>query len=159
TGRPTSIYGAAAAYWLLNPANFPGATIVTNPAQGQTLLDGYGQIGNSAFKMRSYAAFGEVNYDFTPRLTGTLGLRYTYEDKDGDYSTQFYGGAPAAAGSQLAAAKLSIFRPQAYHAADDGGSLSGRGNLSYKFADNIFGYVSYARGYKSGGLNMSGLPL
>ncbi|HEV7694400.1 MAG TPA: TonB-dependent receptor [Hyphomonadaceae bacterium] len=159
TGKPTSIYGPAAAYWLLNPANFPGAGIVVDPALGQTTLDGYGQIGNSNFKMKSYAVFGEANYDFTDRLTATLGLRYTFEDKTGAYSTQVFGGAPAAPGSQLAAAKLSIFRPQSYTAADDGGSWSGRANVSYKITDDLFGYASYARGYKSGGLNMSGLPL
>jgi iron complex outermembrane recepter protein len=159
TGRPTSIYGPAAAYWLLNPANFPGTTIPTNPALGQTLLDGYGQIGNSSFKMKSYAVFGEANYDFTDRLTATLGLRYTFEDKEGFYQTQVFGGVPAAPGTALANAKLSIFRPQNYAAADDGGSLSGRANISYQFTDDLFGYASYARGYKSGGLNMSGLPL
>ena len=42
--------------------------------------------------MESYAAFGEVNYDFTERLTATLGLRYTYEDKEGAYATQVFGG-------------------------------------------------------------------
>ena len=35
--------------------------------------------------MDSYAAFGEVNYSITNRLTApTLGLRYTHEDKNGD---------------------------------------------------------------------------
>lgn len=159
TGTPTSVYGPAAAYWLLNPSNFPGVTIPTNPALGQTLLDGYGQIGSSSFSVRSYAAFGEANYDLSDRLTATLGLRYTYEDKRGAYATQVFGGVPTTAGSQLAAAKLSIFRPQSYSAADDGGSLSGRGNISYKLADSLFTYASYSRGYKSGGLNMSGLPL
>nr|QQZ49195.1 TonB-dependent receptor [Phenylobacterium glaciei] len=42
---------------------------------------------------------------------------------------------------------------------DSGGSLSGRGNLAWQFADNAMTYVSYARGYKGGGLNMSGLQL
>ncbi len=56
-------------------------------------------------------------------------------------------------------AKLSIFRPQSYTAHDDGGSWSGRANVAYQFTDDLMGYVSYARGYKSGGLNMSGLPL
>lgn len=159
TGRPTSIYGPAGAYWLLNPANFPTVTIPRDPALGQTLLDGYGQVGNSNFKMKSYAVFGEANYNITDRLTATLGLRYTYEDKEGHYATQVFGGAPVTPGSQLAAAKLSIFRPQNYAAADDGGSLSGRANISYKLTDDLFAYGSYARGYKSGGLNMSGLPL
>jgi iron complex outermembrane receptor protein len=56
-------------------------------------------------------------------------------------------------------AKLSLFRPQCYDAADKGGSVSGRANLAYQFSDELMGYAGYARGYKSGGLNMSGLQL
>ncbi|HMN47123.1 MAG TPA: TonB-dependent receptor [Povalibacter sp.] len=157
SGHPTSIYGPEAAYWLLNQANF------TVPIP-RNLLDGYGQEGDSRFEMDSYAAFGEVNYAFTDRLTATLGLRYTYEDKEGSYATRVFGGLdltglPPATAAELARAKLSIFRPQSYTAADDGGSLSGRANLAYRFADDLMGYVSFAHGYKSGGLNMSGLPL
>jgi iron complex outermembrane receptor protein len=156
-GRPTSIYGPEAAYWLLNQANFA----VSIP---RNLLDGYSQQGSSDFVMDSYAAFGELNYTVTARLTSTLGLRYTDEDKAGSYATQVSGGLDlaglsAATASELNRAKLSIFRPQHYVAEDSGGSWSGRANVAYTFADNLFGYVSYAYGYKSGGLNMSGLPL
>ena len=156
-GRPTSIYGAQAAYWLLNPANFT----VTIP---RNLLDGYGQSGASRFKMQSYAAFGEVNRKLTSRLTATLGLRYTQEDKEGRYATQVFGGpdlnglSPTVA-AELRRAQLSIFRPQRYSATDSGGNLSGRANLGFAFSDDLFAYLGYAYGYKSGGLNMSGLPL
>jgi iron complex outermembrane recepter protein len=156
-GTPISIYGPEAEYWLLNQANF------TVPIP-RNLLDGYGQIGSSDFEMESYAAFGEVNYGFTERLTATLGLRYTVEDKEGTYATQVFGGldliglAPAIA-TELNRAKLSIFRPQNYTATDDGGSVSGRANIAYQFSDGVLAYLGYARGYKSGGLNMSGLPL
>ena len=158
TGRPTSIYGPAA-YWLLNPANLPTVTIPGDPVLGQTLLDGYRQSGNSSFKIKSYAIFGEANYDLTDKLTATLGLRYTYEDKEGFYRTQVFGGVPTTPGSQLEAAKLSILRSQNYAATDDGGSLSGRANIAYAFTEDLFAYANFARGYKSGGLNMSGLPL
>ncbi len=157
TGRPTSIYGPAAAYWLLSQANFA----VPMPSD---LLDGYGQQGDSRFEMKSYAVFGEVNYDVTRRLTATLGLRYTYEDKEGTYATRVFGGAdltglaPAAA-AELNRAKLSIFRPQSYAAADSGDRVSGRANLAYTVTDDLLAYASFAYGYKSGGLNMSGLPL
>ncbi|MEJ0039699.1 MAG: TonB-dependent receptor [Gammaproteobacteria bacterium] len=157
TGTPISVYGPQAAYWLLSQANF------TVPIP-RNLLDGYGQTGTSDFEMKSYAAFGEVNYDITAKLTATLGLRYTYEDKDGAYATTVFGGAdltglPTATAAELNRAKLSIFRPQSYTASDSGGSLSGRTNIAYKLTDNLLTYVSYAQGYKSGGLNMSGLPL
>jgi iron complex outermembrane receptor protein len=157
SGTPISTYGPEAAYWLLNPANF------TVPIP-RNLLDGYSQTGSSDFKMSSYAPFGEVNYAFTDRLTGTLGLRYTNEDKDGVYATQVSGGLslaglPPATAVELLRAKLSIFRPQSYTAHDDGGNWSGRANVAYQFTGDLFGYVSYAHGYKSGGLNMSGLAL
>jgi iron complex outermembrane recepter protein len=157
SGTPISTYGPAAAYWLLTPSSF------TVPIPSN-LLDGYSQTGSSDFKMNSYAPFGEVNYAFTDRLTGTLGLRYTHENKDGVYATQVSGGLslvglPPATAAELARAKLSIFRPQSYTAHDDGGSWSGRANVAYQFTRDLMGYVSYAHGYKSGGLNMSGLPL
>jgi len=156
-GHPTSIYGAEAAYWLLNQANF------TVPIP-RNLLDGYGQEGDSSFRMESYAAFGELTFDFTERLSATLGLRYTYEDKDGSYATRVFGGAPLtglppATAAELARAKLSIFRPQSYTASDNGGNVSGRANVAWQITDGLYTYLSYAHGYKSGGLNMSGLPL
>lgn len=167
-GKPTSVYGPAATYWLVSTSNFPNAA-----DRPDNLADGYGQYGDSHFRMNSYAAFGEVNYRIIPRLTGTLGLRYTYEDKHGSYSTTVSGGLPFSSlpdpvscdmlvGASLTArdnAKLSLFRPQCYDAADKGGSLSGRTSLDYRITDDVFGYASYARGYKSGGLNMSGLQL
>jgi iron complex outermembrane receptor protein len=156
-GTPISVYGAEAAYWLLNPASF------TVPIP-RNLLDGYGQYGTSRYEMDSYATFGEVNYKFAERLTATLGLRYTYEDKNGTYATTVSGGLdlsslPAATRAELNRAKLSIFRPQSYIAQDDGGSLSGRTNLAWQATDTLLTYVSFAYGFKSGGLNMSGLPL
>jgi iron complex outermembrane recepter protein len=157
TGTPISVYGKEAAYWLLNPASF------TVPIP-RNLLDGYGQDGHSRYDMDSYAAFGEVNYQFANRLTATLGLRYTYENKDGTYATTVSGGLdltglPAATRAELTRAKLSILRPQSYTASDSGSSLSGRTNLSWQATDKVLTYVSFAYGYKSGGLNMSGLPL
>ena len=157
SGTPISTYGPEAAYWLLSQANF------TVPIP-RNLLDGYSQTGSSDFQMSSYAPFGEVNYAFTKRLTGTLGLRYTHESKDGTYATQVSGGPslaalPAATITELTRARLSIFRPQSYTAADDAGNFSGRANIAYQFTDDLFGYLNYAHGYKSGGLNMSGLAL
>ncbi|SEO93122.1 iron complex outermembrane recepter protein [Luteibacter sp. UNC138MFCol5.1] len=150
-GKPISIYGPAATYWLVSTTSFPGMP--------DNLADGYGQFGDSHFRMKSYAAFGEVNYHVTDRLVATLGARYTYEDKDGRYATTVSGGLPTRPGTAQDNAKLSLFRPQSYRASDSGGNPSGRANLGYQFTDDVLGYVSYAYGYKSGGLNMSGLPL
>jgi iron complex outermembrane receptor protein len=147
-GEPISIYGPQATYWLLGPASqYP-----------QNLLNGYGTDGHTYFNTHSYAAFGEVNWHPLTRLTLTGGLRYTYERKFGSYSTVVFGGLPTTT-TALTNAKLSILRPQSYTARDKDGSLSGRANIAYQLTDGILGYASYARGYKSGGINMSGLPL
>ncbi len=159
TGNPISIYGPAATYWLLgstspNTAGQP----VANPTYPANLLDGYGTDGRTNFRTNSYALFGEANVRIVPRLTLTGGLRYTREDKAGFYTTEVFGGAAPANAAQ-ANAKLSIIRPQTYAADNHEGNLSGRANLSYQATPGILVYAAYARGYKSGGINMSGLPL
>jgi len=152
-GRPISIYGADAAFWLIGPTTgTPAVPVPTN------LLDGYGTDGRTDFQSNSYAAFGEVNWRIVPRLTLTGGLRYTYEDKKGTYDTFVFGGL-ATSNTALINAKLSILRGQDYAAKVSGGSLTGRTNLAWQMTDDIMGYASFARGAKSGGINMSGLPL
>ena len=151
TGRPISIYGPAAARYLIG-------TVTGTTAVPANLLDGYGQDGHTDFRTRSTAAFGELNYRLLPRLTLTAGLRYTHEDKDGTYAITVSGGPPTTSPA-LTAARLNVLRPQAYAASDKDGSLSGRGNVAWQVTDEILGYASYARGFKSGGINMSGLPL
>jgi iron complex outermembrane recepter protein len=99
-----------------------------------------------------------VNWRIVDRLTLTGGLRYTQEEKDGYYSTFVYGG-PATTSTALINARLGVLRPQTYQAHDEDGSLSGRANISWQATDGVLGYASYARGFKSGGINMSGLPL
>ena len=102
-----------------------------------------------------------------------MGLRYTFEHKKGDYSTIVKGGVPfstlpdpvncaAVTNATLNNrdnAKLSLFRPQCYAVKDNGGNVSGRANVAWQATDEVMTYASYARGYKAGGLNMSGLQL
>jgi iron complex outermembrane receptor protein len=65
----------------------------------------------------------------------------------------------ATSNQTLINAKLSILRPQSYTATVNDGSASGRGSISYQITDSIMAYGTYSRGSKSGGINMSGLPL
>jgi iron complex outermembrane receptor protein len=122
------------------------------------LLDGYGQTGSTRFAADSYAAFAEINWRIVPTVTLTGGLRYTYEEKQGDYATTV-GGGPPTTNTALINARLSVLRPQAYSARDRDGSLSGRANIAWAPSDAVTAFASYARGFKSGGINMSGLPL
>jgi iron complex outermembrane receptor protein len=147
-GRPITQYGSQAAYWLLGP----------EPATPGNLLDGYFTDGSTKFLSNSYAAFGEVTWRATDKLSVTGGLRYTDEKKNGRYYS-FVGGGPNTTTTALVNMKLSILRPQSYTARVSDGSASGRANVSYQVTESVMAYASYARGQKSGGINMSGLPL
>ena len=160
-GRPISIYGPAGARYLIGTTTGTGASAVAVPAN---LLDGFGQDGRTDFYSQSYAGFAEANLRIMPRVIATGGLRYTHEDKDGYYSTFTFGGpaitAPTPAqAAALNTARLGVLRGQTYEAHNSEGNLSGRANLAWQATDDVLGYASYARGFKSGGFNMSGLPL
>ena len=146
-GHPISIYGPLATYWLL-PAS------ATRTA---ALLDGYQSNGTTDFSADSYAVFGEVTWHPLPRLALTGRVRYTYENKDGSYDVQTFGGVAATAA--LRADQQNILRAQNYQAHVGDGSVSGRANLAYRLNDDVMAFASYARSQKSGGINMSGLPV
>ena len=153
TGQPISIYGPYAAPWLLGTTTGTKATPV--PAN---LIDGYGTTGSTRFAADSYAAFAEANLHLFPGVTATAGARYTKEIKNGAYASSVFGGL-ATTNAALIAAQLSVIRPQSYTAHDDEGSLSGRANLAWQINPGTLAYVNWAHGFKSGGINMSGLPL
>jgi len=87
-------------------------------------------------KTESWAAFGQLDYDFTEQLTGTVGLRYSQDSKDFSYaSTAEFG-------------EITIFT---LDESKDFNSVSGKLGLQYRFSDDANVYGSYSRGYKSGG--------
>ena len=148
TGEPITVYGPLATYWLLGPA----------PLYPADLLDGYGTDGHTRFHADSYAAFGEATWHVTDRFAATAGLRYTQEDKNGRFDSSVSGGL-ATTDPRLIRAQLSILRPQSYTASVADGSPSGRVSLAYTWTEGLMAYASYAHAEKSGGINMSGLPL
>lgn len=138
-------YGADATYWLLSPT-LPDA-----------LLDGYKVFNDSRIETDSYAVFGQFTWNITDRLHLTPGLRYTNEEKSGAYAATTTGGL-VTVDPTLISRRLGIARPQAYAAdlADD--DLSGQVSLAWNATPDILAYGSVARGYKSGGINMAGIP-
>jgi iron complex outermembrane receptor protein len=86
-------------------------------------------------KTNGYAAFGQVDYKITDRLTGTIGLRWSRDSKDFDYTS-------------VIERSIILFR---YQDSKNFSSLSGRLGLQYALSDDARIYASYNRGYKSGG--------
>ncbi|WP_395944646.1 TonB-dependent receptor [Brevundimonas sp.] len=149
-------YGADGTYWLAS--SFYQANLAsTGRATLDALLDGYTVYNDSRIETDSYAAFAQVTWDITPKLHLTPGLRYTREEKEGWYAATTEGGLANPTTAQLNA-RNGVARAQAYQASLEDDDLSGQVALSYDLNDNLLVYGSWARGYKSGGINMAGIP-
>lgn len=88
------------------------------------------------FATSSRAAYGQLNYDITDRLTLTAGVRRTIDHRDG-YATHVVG----ASGFTGFAGNVSA------------GATSPMASLSFKVTPNVMVYARYAKGFKSGGFN------
>jgi iron complex outermembrane receptor protein len=80
------------------------------------------------------------------------------ETKHGTYATTVSGGLATTTASLLSD-QASILRAQSYAAAVSENGLSGRVNLAWRVRPGVQAYVNAASGQKSGGINMSGLPV
>jgi outer membrane receptor protein involved in Fe transport len=125
---------------------------------------------------RDYAVFGELSYDFTPKLTGTVGYRFFRYDNSLD---GFFGfGFDNPIGSHTGE-RATTFQPDGTPNADgtacvQPGILGGpcvnlsnevkkdgsspKFNLTYRFDENHLVYATYARGFRPGGINRRTQP-
>lgn len=94
--------------------------------------------GNYGFGTRSRAAYGQVDYNLTDKLTLTAGLRRTVESKNVS-RFQAINGYPLVPAGTAAEASFSATTPTL--------------NVSYQFNPDHMVYVRYAKGYLSGGFN------
>jgi iron complex outermembrane receptor protein len=166
------VQGPAASRFLLNPGTIPAglpasacATPTTN-ACNPAVLDGLTATNEIGVKNTSAAVFGKLTWHVTDRLEIAPGLRVNYDKKSGDYmSVVTIGGAvldcaPAAqAASSITRDRCGVLSPQSYQPDFSNWNVSGDITVSYDFAPSIHGYATYARTFKSGGINLSGLPL
>jgi len=100
------------------------------------------------YRLKSYGIFGETYFAFTDKLKLTIGLRYNHDQKYLKARTLTLD-APMAYGDTMVsetAVPFTIDRAQF-------GRLTGRAVLDYKITPDNLLYVSYSRGYKSGGVN------
>ncbi|MFX4454712.1 TonB-dependent receptor, partial [Acinetobacter baumannii] len=59
----------------------------------------------------------------------------------------------------LNADQSATLAPQSYAPRFSAWNVSGDVTLSYDFSADVHGYATYAKSFKSGGINLSGLPL
>jgi len=103
-------------------------------------------------RTKSYAAFGQLTYDFTDRFSITAGLRYTYEKKRYDRFTTTVSNLPLLNGVDFA---FPGDLPAPYGGDDTVGfhAWTPSVTLSYKPSRDTLLYASASRGFKSGGFN------
>jgi iron complex outermembrane receptor protein len=139
--------GSAGSLWLLGPgsANIPA------------LLNGLRQTTDIHFENDSLAAFGQLTWNVTDTLRIQPGLRLNWDSKKANYNAVVTGGLANPTPAQ-AALMRSILAPQAYAADFSAANLSGDIDISWKPVKAVLAYVTYAKAFKSGGVNLSGLP-
>ncbi|MBO9581803.1 MAG: TonB-dependent receptor [Sphingobium sp.] len=163
----SQVQGSAASRWLLSGAD------ASNP----NVLNGLTSTNTINFKNDSFAVFGKLNWEPVEGLHLQPGLRLNYDKKSGFYesivsisNSQFNFTATAdnvqaMLDSKTGAAKttfqnqINTLAPQRYSPEFSAWNVSGDFTVSYDFARDIHGYATYARSFKSGGINLSGLPL
>ncbi|PZQ57288.1 MAG: TonB-dependent receptor [Phenylobacterium zucineum] len=116
---------------------------------------------------KTSAIFTNNSFRITEALELTVGLRFTQESKTlaANYSNFGSGGVscqavlPRTSSAAVLAALCAPFNDFAFRgynstqkAKDD--EVTGTAKLSYRFSPDLMTYVSYARGYKSGGFNL-----
>lgn len=94
-----------------------------------------------------YAGFGEATWNVTSKLSVVGGLRYFTETLDGtQVQTHPFGGFPGS----------PILTPTPEHASSS--KVTFKGNVSYKFNDELLAYVTAAQGFRGGGVNSQSEP-
>jgi iron complex outermembrane recepter protein len=104
------------------------------------------------------AAYGELSFDITPKLTATAGGRFF---RTSNSLAGFFGYGP---GFSSSTGEAGCFSPEHFHGAPcvnldrstrESGSL-GRFNLTWQASDNKMLYATWSEGFRPGGVNRRG---
>ena len=148
--------GPAASRWLLNPTN----ALSNDPS----VLDGLTAENDIRLKNFSGALFAKLNWNLADKFTVSPGIRINYDDKVGSYVSVVRDSAgvlvPYSGGTARQAAQREAIQPQAFTGeAYRAWNLSYDLTLSYKPSRDVLLYATYAHTFKSGGLNLNGVPV
>jgi iron complex outermembrane recepter protein len=144
----SQVQGPAASRWLLNPSS----ASANNPA----VLDGLTSTNTIGFDNTSFAVFGKLNWEVVDGLRIQPGLRVNYDKKSGSYLAVVTTGTGS---TTLTNDQRGVLAPQSYDPEFSDWNVSGDFTVSYDFSEDVHVYATYARSFKSGGINLSGLPL
>ncbi len=147
-------HGAASSRWTINP---------TNPLSNDpSVLNGLTARNTQFLESTSLALFGQLSWKVTDKLTIQPGARLNYDEKRGFFERRvFAGDGTELFGNETDArsrAQLGVFQPQLSAPGDTDWNLTYDLTLSYELAPDVFAYGTYARSFKTIGINQNGLP-
>jgi iron complex outermembrane receptor protein len=153
------------------PGFVPSLLAASNPALATTYLPpAPNAVDDISLTTDAIALFTHNEISLSDTVTATVGLRYTSEDKELDYVfssddtglpiescrvAQGFAGTPLAALDALLCSPLGnilVDGPNSDDRSDD--AVSGTAKLAWAVSDDALLYVSYSRGFKSGGYNL-----
>jgi len=137
---------------------------------------------NMFVEVESWAVFGQLEFDFSERLTGVFGFRYTDESKnqsfdnssdntDGVFTVAMFdpdGPGPMLAGAALPGQQFFVVSPRPGSQSQILGSPHGfrdswtdfspKLGLNFRWTEQLMLYFSWSNGFKSGGVQGRATP-
>jgi iron complex outermembrane receptor protein len=151
----TEGHGPASSRWTIAPSN----PLSNDP----TVLDGLTARNLQSLESTSVALFGQLSWKVTDAFTIQPGVRLNYDEKRGFYQRRvFTGTGMELTGAETDArsrAQLAVFQPQVSAPEDTDWNLTYDFTLSYELAYDVLAYGTYAKSFKTIGINQNGLPV
>jgi iron complex outermembrane receptor protein len=136
---------------------------LTNAGQiNANILNGLTARNTQWLKATSFALFGQFDWHVSGRLSIQPGVRLNYDSKEGHYERHVF----AADGHEVlqsatdatSVAQRTIYAPQLIEPEYKDWNFSYDLTASYKAADHVLFYATYAKTFKTGGINLNGVP-
>ena len=150
----TEQHGPASSRWTIAP---------TNPLSNDpSVLNGLTARNTQFLESTSLALFGQLSWKVTDAFTIQPGARINYDKKRGFYERRvFTGTGTELTGRETDArsrAQLAVFQPQVSAPGDSDWNLTYDLTASYQLAPDVLAHSTYAKSFKTIGINQNGLP-
>lgn len=161
----TEQHGSDSSRWTLNPSTAlgDGSLLINDPS----VLEGLTAINTQYLKNTSLAIFGQLSWKLSDQFTIQPGVRINYDKKDGFYQRRVFlsDGTSVIRDATLTGdaqiindARLGVFAPQEISPSFSDWNFSYDLTANYKVNSDVLLYGSYAKSFKSGGINQNGVP-
>ena len=147
-------HGINSSRWTIAPSN----ALSNDPS----VLNGLTARNTQFLESTSAALFGQLSWKVTDAFTIQPGVRLNYDKKKGFYQRRvFTGTGTELRGTETDArsrAQLAVFQPQESAPEDTDWNLTYDLTASYEVAPDVLAYATYAKSFKTIGINQNGLP-